>query len=151
MRIGSAHPSNPRPRIVGRATLSVAGRTYGLTAELPCLKTLLGAVGRNRTPTYLLGDKAYSSRAARNWLLERQIMPMIPFRSDQQRSWHCRTLRFDRHLYRRRNVVERCVGWLKHCRALANRTDKLAVNFMAWVKLAMIRQALRRLCPSDAT
>jgi len=125
--------------------------TGGQAAELPQLVALLAAVGRNRSPTHLLGDKAYSSRAARSWLLERQILPVIPFRSDQQRSWHCRTLRFSRRLYRRRNVIERCVGWLKHCRALAIRIDKLAVNVLAWVKLAMVRQALRKLCPPDAT
>jgi len=81
----------------------------------------------------------------------RHIRPVIPFRADQKRSWHCRTLRFNRRLYRRRNVVERCVGWLKHCRNLASRSDKLALNFLAWIKLAMIRQCLRRLCPSDTT
>ncbi|TWA55986.1 DDE family transposase [Azospirillum baldaniorum] len=33
-------------------------------------------------------------------------------------------------------------GWLKHCRNLANRSDKLALNFLTWIKLAMIRQSL---------
>ncbi|MBK3800641.1 IS66 family transposase [Azospirillum brasilense] len=123
----------------------------GQAAEVPCLQALLAAVRSDRSPTYLIGDRAYSSRAARTWLLMRRIRPVIPFRADQKRSWHCRTLRFNRQLYRRRNIVERCVGWLKHCRNLASRSDKLALNFLAWIKLAMIRQSLRRLCPSDTT
>src|SRR5208337_1323354 len=35
MRIGSASPSNPRTRSVGRAT-SLTGRTYGLTLQGGC-------------------------------------------------------------------------------------------------------------------
>ena len=41
--------------------------------------------------------------------------------------------------YRRRNVVERCVGWLKEARAVATRFDKLAVHYLGVVKLAMVR------------
>jgi transposase len=47
---------------------------------------------------------------------------------------------FDLDLYRRRNVIERCVGWLKGCRSIATRHEKLAVNFATMVKLAVMRQ-----------
>ena len=65
---------------------------------------------------------------------------MIPTRKDQRRN-----PRFDKATYRRRNVVERCIGWLKESRRLATRFEKLAVNFLAMVKLAMIRRCLRLL------
>jgi len=42
-----------------------------------------------------------------------------------------------------RNVVERCVGWLKERRRLAIQFDKLAVNFPAMVKPAMIRRCFK--------
>jgi transposase len=54
-------------------------------------------------------------------------------------------VRFDREAYKRRAVVEPCVGWLKECRAVATRFDKLAVNYLATVKLAMIQRYLRLL------
>ena len=57
---------------------------------------------------------------------------------------------FDVEAYKRRNVVERCVGWLKQCRRVATRYEKLAVNFLAFVKLAMIRRYLHLLF-SDRT
>ena len=63
---------------------------------------------------------------------------MIPTRKDQRRNPH-----FDKQAYRRRNVVERCVGWLKECRRLATRHEKLAVNFLAMAKLAMIQRCMR--------
>ena len=72
---------------------------------------------------------------------------MIPTRKNQPTN-----PRFDRTTYRRRNVVERCVGWLKENRQLATRHAKLAVNYLATVKLAMIRRCLRLLePPSDRT
>jgi transposase len=37
-------------------------------------------------------------------------------------------------------VVEQCVGWLKECRAVGTRYDKLAVNFEATVKLAVLQR-----------
>ncbi|WP_233578345.1 hypothetical protein [Tautonia sociabilis] len=36
--------------------------------------------------------------------------------------------------------MARCVGWLKECRRLATRHEKLAVNFLAMAKLAVIRR-----------
>jgi transposase len=53
--------------------------------------------------------------------------------------------------YRKRNAAERCVGWLKGCRSVGTRFDKLAVNFLAMVKLACVRLLLQRLRPSDRT
>ena len=71
---------------------------------------------------------------------------VIPTRKDQRRN-----PRFDREAYRRRNVVERCIGWLKECRRLATRHEKLAVNFLAMVKLAMIRRCFKVYDSPDRT
>lgn len=50
---------------------------------------------------------------------------------------------FDSNDYRRRSVVECCVGWLKECRRLAIRFEKLAIKFLTMLKLAMIQRCLR--------
>lgn len=52
-------------------------------------------------------------------------------------------MRFDRTDYRRRHVIECCVGWLKECRRVATRFEKLAINFLAMVKLAIIQRYLK--------
>ncbi len=36
--------------------------------------------------------------------------------------------------YRRRNVIERCIGWLKHARRIATRYEKTAVKFLAMIE-----------------
>lgn len=98
----------------------------------------------------MAGDKGYSYARIRRWLRRHRVKAVIPWRKDQRaRRRRGRPPAFDREAYRRRNVVERCVGWLKECRSVATRADKLAVNFEAMVKLAMIQRYLRLLVPSD--
>jgi transposase len=128
-----------------------AGITAGQAHESKHLAATLERVrlpngrGRPRTrPQRLAGDKAYSYPAVRAYLRRRGIRAVIPTRQDQRAN-----PRFDRNTYRRRNVIERCVGWLKENRRLATRYEKLAVNYLAVVKLAMIRQCLRLLDSSD--
>jgi transposase len=47
------------------------------------------------------------------------------------------------YLYRARNLVERFFNRIKQCRRVATRYDKLAANYLAFVKLASIRIWLR--------
>lgn len=103
--------------------------------------------GRVRTrPKAVAGDKGYSYQRVRRYLRRRRIQDVIPTRKDQRRRPS-----FDKDKYRRRNVVERCINWLKESRALATRFDKLAVNYLATVKLAMVQQYLRKLAPIDSS
>jgi transposase len=50
---------------------------------------------------------------------------------------------FSPHLYRARNLVERFFNRIKQCRRIATRYDKLAANYLAFIKLASIRLWLR--------
>jgi len=50
---------------------------------------------------------------------------------------------FSPYLYRARNPVERFFNKIKQCRRVATRYDKLAANYLAFVKLACIRIWLR--------
>lgn len=92
-------------------------------------------VGR---PRRLAGDKAYSVRWVRRWLCRRGVRPVIPTRCDQAAEH-----RFDLEAYRRRNVVERLVSWLKESRRVATRYEKLAEAYLGMVKLALIARLLR--------
>lgn len=101
--------------------------------------------GRPRTrPAALAGDKGYSYAPVRHYLRQRGIRAVIPTRSNQRAH-----PQFDRHTYRARNIIERVVGWLKESRRLGTRYEKLAVNFLAMVKLAMLQRCVRLLHSSD--
>lgn len=91
-------------------------------------------------PSRLAGDKAYSIEWIRRWLRQRRIEPVIPRRQDQQAH---EEEDFDRAAYRRRAVIECCIGWLKECRRVLTRFEKLAVNYLAVLKLAFIQRFLK--------
>jgi transposase len=93
------------------------------------------AVGRPRQrPAALAGDRGYSYPHLRRWLERHHMRAVIPTRSDQP----ARVL--DAAAYRQRNVIERCVGWLKEDRRIATRYEKLAIHFLGALKLAMIQK-----------
>ncbi|MEU9826331.1 transposase [Micromonospora chersina] len=46
----------------------------------------------------------------------------------------------DKQLYKRRNVVERCLNRLKQCRSVATRYDKTATSYQATVTIAALLQ-----------
>ena len=45
---------------------------------------------------------------------------------------------FSPYLYRVRNLIERFFNKIKQCRRVATRYDKLAANYLAFIKLASI-------------
>jgi transposase len=92
-------------------------------------------------PDALAADKGYSYPRIRAWLAEHRIADVIAMRSDQQQRQPARS--FDRQRYKQRNVVERCIGWLKQSRRVCTRFEKLASSFLALVKMAMIVRYLR--------
>jgi transposase len=128
--------------------------TAGQAHEAKSVEAVLSGVrlprrGRGRPrcrPRRPAGDKGYSYRRIRRYLRRRGIKAVIPTRKAQRPS-----PKFDKAAYRRRNIVERCIGWLKENRRVGTRFEKLAVNFLAMVQLAMIRQCLHMLESSDRT
>ncbi len=99
--------------------------------------------GRRRWPRRLAADKGYSYPGIRAWLRRRHIKGVIPSRADQVREET-----FDRAAYRRRNLIERVVGWYKECRALGTRYEKLAVDYLALWMIAIIENLLKRYAKS---
>ena len=100
-------------------------------------------LGRPRKrPRRLAGDKGYSSGKIRDWLRRHGITPLIPHK-DNEKARHDGRVKFDKGAYKRRSIVEQTIGWLKECRRVATRFEKLAINFLAMMKLAMIQRTLR--------
>ena len=91
--------------------------------------------GRRRWPRRLAGDKGYSYPRIWRWLGRRRIGRVIPTRKDQPRAAD-----FDKAEYRKRNIIERVVGWFKESRRLLTRFEKLAVNYVAfWIIASFVR------------
>lgn len=109
------------------------------------IKVRRAGPGRPRTrPDHILGDKGYSFRKIRAHLRKRGIGHTIPERRDQ-RTHRSRRGRvggrpraFDKQLYKKRNVVERCFNRLKQYRAIATRYDKTQESYQAAVTIASL-------------
>jgi transposase len=130
--------------------------TAGQVHESTQVETVMDSIaipqrlGRPRKrPKKLVADKGYSNSRIRDWLRAHGITPIIPHKTNEAARHDGRT-RFDRATYRQRAVVEQCVGWLKECRRIGTRFDKLAVNFHAMLQLAMTLRYLKLLFSDTA-
>ena len=102
--------------------------------------------GRPRQrPAALAGDKGYSYPRIRQWLRAHRVRAIIPWRADQRARHRRRPPHFEPETYRRRSIIECCIGWLKECRRIATRFEKLAINFLAVIKVSIMQPYLNSL------
>jgi transposase len=92
-------------------------------------------------PFALGGDRAYRANWIDEYLLDLGIQAVIPSRETEHRE--LRLVEFDKEAYRRRNIVERLIGWLKESRRIFSRFEKTAKNFGGMLTLAFIKQYLQ--------
>ena len=101
-------------------------------------------LSRLKSGSMLLADRGYDADWIRELALKKGAWANIPPKSNRSDP-----ICFSPYLYRARNRVERFFNWIKQCRRVATRYDKLAVNYLAFVQLASIRLWLRELiCPA---
>lgn len=98
----------------------------------------------------LAADRGYDAQRIRHWLRKHGMQPVIPPRKRTGKPKRGRPCTYNKDHYRRRSSIEQCVGWLKECRAIATRYEKLALNYLGLLKLAFIERYLRLLAPRQA-
>lgn len=79
-----------------------------------------------------IADKGYDSEPIRDQVREKNMIPVIPRRSNSKQP----NPEFDKHLYKQRYLVENLFARLKHFRSIATRFEKLARNYRPIVALA---------------
>lgn len=79
----------------------------------------------------VVADKGYDTDAVRSLLAQRNMQAVIPAKSNR-----VLPIPHDRELYKERNRIERCFGWLKRYRRIATRFDRNDSHFLAFLYLA---------------
>lgn len=122
----------------------------GQTNETESLEDLLNGIddelrdGEGRVlpwPEAMAGDKGYRADWIDAMLLALGVTPVIPSRIHENRD--TRPVKFDQDNYRRRNIIERLIGWLKESRAVFARFEKTAINYAGMITMAFIRRYLK--------
>jgi transposase len=108
--------------------------TTGEAHDNRLVVTLLSGL---KSGAMLLGDRGYDADWIRAFARQHGAWANIPPKRNRTEA-----LCFSPYLYRARNLVERFFNKIKHCRRVATRYDKLAVNYLAFVQLASIRDTL---------
>lgn len=127
-------------RCEGRGKVITFLLTPGQESDITQAERLMqqGAVrqprGRPRQhPKRIVTDKGYTSRTFRQFLRAKHIRYTIPHRQNEHHKG-----KFDKQIYRKRNIVERLINRLKQFRRIATRYEKRAANFSAMITLASI-------------
>ena len=105
--------------------------TPGNWSDTPMAEMLLNELPKGAK---VLADKAYDADWIRQLIKEQKCTAHIPPRSSRLKD-----IFYSKRLYKRRNLIERCINKLKQFRRIATRYDRLPENFLAMIKLASIR------------
>jgi putative transposase len=102
--------------------------TEGQVSDYRGAATVLPALPQADT---LIAGRGYDSDGFRAALNERNILPYIPDRKNRKVS-----IKYDKNIYKRRNLIERLFGRLKDWRRIATRYDRCAHTYMSAICIA---------------
>jgi transposase len=118
------------------ALTDTIGRPFALTltpgniSDVTAAPDLIARAGKAR---YILADKGYDADTLRKAIRKAGAVPVIPGRVNRKRM-----IAYDKDRYRERHRIENAFGRIKDFRRVATRYDKLALNFLSAVALAVI-------------
>jgi transposase len=86
----------------------------------------------------LLMDKAYEGMGFRKKVKKCGMRPVVPPKSNRKKPW-----KYNKKLYKRRNIVERYFRNIKEFRRVHTRYDKLDETYNAFIAIANITYYLK--------
>ena len=81
----------------------------------------------------VLADKGYDADYIVEAVEDMGAIAVIPPKSNRKTE-----RKYDKYLYKERNLIERLFNKLKHFRRIATRYDKTALSFMSFLNIAAI-------------
>lgn len=89
------------------------------------------ALLKDQTAGAVIADRGYDTNVIRTLLAGQNMQAVIPTKSNRLVQ-----IPHDQELYKERNRIERCFGWLKRYRRIATRFDRNDAHFLAFLYLA---------------
>ena len=86
----------------------------------------------------VIADKGYDADWIRDLIEASGCTAHIPPKSNRYDG-----ITYSKRLYKQRNLIERCFNKLKQFRHVATRFDRNALNYLAMIKIAVVRLWLR--------
>jgi transposase len=103
--------------------------------DITCARALLDGLEQRAV---VIADKGYDADSVRSCIRDQGAIPNIPNRANREKKY-----RWNKAIYRERNLVERFFNKLKQFCRIATRYDKLGAAFLAFIQLASVRIWLR--------
>ena len=101
--------------------------------DAPEGRVSIAAVGTDFEGVPMLMDRAYEGDETRELAASNGHEPIVPPKKNRKNPWE-----YDKEIYKRRNVVERCFRRLKEFRKICTRYDKLDFMFLAFAQFAFV-------------
>jgi transposase len=86
----------------------------------------------------VIADKGYDADWIRDLIEDQECTPHIPPKSNRYDG-----ITYSKTKYKKRNLIERCFNKLKQFRHIATRYDRNPLNYLAMIKIAVVRLWLR--------
>ena len=127
LRLQARYKAIFHERLFAIMLMTYEARLHSRAGALDVLSALL-------PQTMLLADRGYDANGIRELARQQGAWANIPPKRNRKDP-----ICFSPYPYRARNLIERFFDKIKQCRRVATRYGKLAANYLAFVKLASIR------------
>ena len=122
-------------RVVGNGLPVQLELSPGQANDAPMAELLLNDLPRGAV---VLADRAYDADWIREVIDDQECKACIPPKVNRTDP-----APYSKRTYKKRNLIERCIGKLKQFRHVCTRFDRIALNYLAMAKLAAVRLWLR--------
>lgn len=109
----------------------------GRSHDAPEAIGLFDDIKYSKTTKYMIMDRAYEGKNVREALINKNLIPIVPAKSNRRIKWELNTL-----LYQKRNKIERYFARLKRFRRVFTRYDKSDLMFYSFILFAIIFDVL---------
>ena len=105
----------------------------GQLHDAPQGRLLMETVGKQKSITPLLMDRAYEDNETQYTASMLYFSPVVPPKKNRKDPWD-----YDLELYKKRNEIERLFRLLQGFRRVSCRYDKLDIMYGAFIMLALV-------------